>query len=880
MRLTQVRVYTGPSIYAHRPIIRVRLDGGNTQMISREEFHRRLDETLAPFTTISQISEKVKSLVPNGNEIHWADAYGALAVVLQDDRFPEPLCYRVMERAESECQILVETNDPDLGEAAVRFAKGLLQFLYIGDLQQRYADAYDRLGQGVEKFIKHRSEVRTNESVRLLVAAAKSRDIPLVRLVPNSETLVFGQGYRQQRLTRCLSDLSSAISVRIIAYDKSVTSRLLRDSGLPVPRQFVVRTENELAEAVKQIGFPLVVKGSVGAQGYSVTTRILSEEELRRAIKKVQQFKRDVLIEQQIEGDDYRLTVVGGRLVAAARRVSARVIGDGQHSIRELIDIENSRRRSLGAIADWLVPLTINDDANVMLKRQGYTEDSVPCADDIVFLRRMPNLTQGGLSEDVTDIVHPEIASTIERAVRIVGSDMAGVDFITTDITRPLSETNGAILEVNSWPGLRPHYSTLTPPRDVAGAIIGNLFPGDDRGCIPTIAVTGTNGKTTTCRMIRRIFETAGKVVGSSTSTDVVIGGRTVAQGDCSGGRYATMIIKDPTVEVGVFEMARGALIQFGTRLDRYSVGVVTNVTNDHLELENIDSLEAMARVKRLVAEVARDAVVLNADNDLCVAMASHVSAPVWWITRNTENSVVQDHLNKGGHAVIVAERRGQEVLLNCERDTEVEILPTADIPAAMGGLAQVNIENAAAAAAAALATGLEIEAVARALRLFSTSVDDSPGRFNIFETNGIKIILDFAHNVEGLEKLIELIDQLPHPGKRLCFFSLTNSRHRHHYDLVTRVLAGQFDHYVVSDQTPAAKRRSRTEIMDWLMNGLIKAGVNADSVEGTPEVWEGIEMTLRRAEPGDIVFVKSGADAQAYWDYISNFDYSRYTLV
>lgn len=876
MRLLQLNVFAGPSLYAQRPSLRAHLDGGSAGDLAADILVDRIEHSLSSTAALSASLVQIKTLITGSGPIHWADAYGALSIALQEDRFEKPLAYRVSAATnDQEKFIFIETNDPPLGQQSAHFAAELVRVFYDENWDQIRAQASEQLDKAIQDFARIRSAVRLNENNRVLVEAAQKRGVPVLPLVRNSEIMVLGQGHKARRLYQFMADTSSAVGVRVIAHDKVITCQVLREAGVPVPRHFVVRTKDELTHAVEQLGFPLVVKGATSNRGVSVSTGVSTNEQLQIAIKKVQQFKTDIIVEQQIAGEDYRLTVIGGRVAAAARRSAAQVVGDGKSSIGVLIENENHRRRSFDRFANTLVPLRLDDDAMAVLARQGYDGDTIPPTGEAVALRSVGNLSQGGLAEDVTDLVHPDVARVAERAARLVGLDMAGVDIMTTDIRRSLSETDGAILEVNYWPGMRLHYVTPTEPRDIAGAVIDYLFPDDSRGRIPTVAVTGTNGKTTTCRMLRRVFETDGRVVGLCTTDEMIIDGKTIVRDDCAGAGYACMILKDPVVEAGVFEMARGGLIRRGTRVDSYSVGVVTNVTSDHIGLEGIETLKQMARVKRLIAELARDGVVLNADDELCVAMAAHVTAPIWWFTENAGNKVVQTHLRRGGKAVIVTERDGREVLLKCSAETESEIVATADIPATWHGLIRVNVSNAAAAAAAALAAGLEMETVRRALQSFSTQFDDSPGRFNIHEANGITVILDNAHNTDGVKQMSELLERIPQDGKKLCFFATDTSRSQSHCEQVAAALAHQFDHYIISDQTPLAKRRHETEVTDWLSSGLLGAGVAPESIEATTEVWAGIDRVLSMARPGDTVFVKVGADKSAYWNAITGFELS-----
>lgn len=874
MKLNKLDIYPGPNIYAPRPLIRVLMAGGNSGALTAVEFRHRLERILSPPETLS---DALAPLLQDHDEIHWAQAFGALSVVLQDDRSGAPLTCRVRAgRSDHEKMILIECNHPPLGERAVRFAGQLSDKIYDRQWGKGLAGTRARMENDFRSLTRARSAGWLDGNTQLLVDAARKRDIPVMRLATSTNIMTLGQGVNSRRLSQLLSDGTGAVGARVLAHDKLVTAQVLRSAGLPVPRHFRVRTEAEINHAVAQLGFPLVVKGSTVNHGASVTTGVMSEEALRTAIRKVQQFNSAVMIEQQIEGNDYRLTIVDGRLAAAARRNPAQVTGDSQKSIRTLVVEENRRRQEPGPYAGWLRPLQLDEEAISMLAGQGHRPDSVPRAGEKVFLRSVANVSRGGHAEDVTDLVHPDIERMALRAARLVGLDMAGVDVLTTDITRPLALTGGAILEVNLWPGITLHYNTPTPPRDVAGTVIDYLFPHKDRGRIPTIAVTGTNGKTTTCRLLRRILETGGKNVGMCTTDEFVINGQTLIRADCAGGPYPAMIVKNSVVEAGVFELARGALIRQGIYLDEFSVGVVTNVTADHIGVDGINSVEDMARVKRLVAETARDAAVLNADNAYCVAMASNLSAPVWWFTLDHRNALVQEHVRAGGDAVVVVPRNGIDTLLHCHGDTQTEIVAIADIPATWNGLIRVNIANAAAAAAAALAAGIAVDTVGMALRSFSTDPDDSPGRFNFHQASGITVVLDNAHNTDGLNHLADLLARLPHEGRTLCFFSTDISRTRAHYEQVASALAGRFDHYVIADLTPPEKRRHETEIADRLVDGLAKAGVPPQSIETIPEQFEGLGKILAMARTGDAVFVKVGLDSAAYWDFITGFNLSR----
>jgi cyanophycin synthetase len=732
--IRQLQGFAGPSIYARHPVVRVRIDGGGAGALPRALLRERLAALLAPSVELKRARAPIEALFGEADPVHWADAFGALAVALQDDRIGPLLAYRVEggtgdggagddeagERAAgtNERVILIGTNEPPLAEVVAPFAARLTALLYAdgrGESGGGEKSASERLSErSIERvrdeFLTIRSKVRLNINTKLLVEAARKRDIPVMPLVPGRGIMLLGQGRKGRRILQCLADTTSALASRI-AGDKSVINQVLRQAGVPVPRQFVVRSAEELAQAIDHIGFPLVLKGLTGHRGETVTTGIASQAELTRAIDKVRQFRTDVVIEEEIAGEDYRLTVIGGRLVAASRRTPAQVAGDGVSTVRELIERENERREQSGFSVS-LPSLSLDPDVSAVLKRQGHDGGSVVKKGEIVALRSVANLSQGGLSEDVTDHVHSDVKSMAERAAGAIGLDMAGVDIKTTDIRRPLSETKGAILEVNNFPGLRSHYITPTPPRDVAGAVIDYLFPEGGHGRIPTVAVAGTTGAArATCRMLQRIFEAAGYATGVATAGELIIDGRTVLDADHADRCRASALIKDPSVEAAVFEIASAEAIQHGIELESCSVGVALDASKNSASEERNNFDHACGQ--RLVLEIARDGAVLNADDPLCIEMAARASAPVWWFSEDPGNPVIRQHLIGGGSAVVIGANDGRQALLKCSGGEQIEIVATANIRTICEDGGRINIP---AAAAAAFAAGVSIEVIRSAL--------------------------------------------------------------------------------------------------------------------------------------------------------------------
>lgn len=690
---------------------------------------------------------------------------------------------------------------------------------------------------------------RLGPSTAAIVNAARRRRIPILRVTPEDSLVQLGYGVHQKRILASETSYTSAIGVDI-CQDKVLTNHMLRRVGVPVPEGRQVRTAKEAWQVAQEVGMPVVIKPADGNQGKGVSIHLTEKDEITEAFKIARQYGKEVLVERMIQGRDYRLLVVDGELVAAARRDPAQVVGDGEHTVAQLVDLLNQDPRRRPGHSSTLTRIEINEAVELTLDQQCAKLDTIPASGQTVKLRNNCNLSTGGTATDVTDEVHPSNARLAKLAAQILSLDIAGIDMLCQDVSRPLAEQDGAIVEVNAAPGLRMHlYPSAGTPRDVGVPIVEMLYPDNAPSRIPIIAITGTNGKTTVTRLVSHMYDTAHWVVGMTCTDGTYINQELILKGDCSGPKSAQAILLHPHVEVAVLETARGGILREGLAFDQCKVGVVTNVAADHLGMAGIDTLDDLARVKQVVIEaVGRDgAAVLNAEDPLVAEMAAETNAEVIYFSRKSSNHVMCAHLSGGGRGVFVED--GMIVLATGE-DQRVDLVEMARIPFALAGRIPFQVMNALAATAAAWGAGLSPAMIARALTTFETSAQAVPGRFNTFNFNGVEVILDYGHNPAALRALGEAIAALP---ERRTVMSFTLPGDRRDEDLIesTRATLAYVDAYVIYD---SADRRGReiNEVVD-LMCQQLPPDVSCSTAMGQEE---GIHMAWRQVRPGDRLIV------------------------
>ncbi len=663
-----------------------------------------------------------------------------------------------------------------------------------------------------------------------------------------------GYGSKQRRILAAQTDRTGAVA-EAIAQDKQLTRSLLRAMGVPVPEGRPVTDAEDAWKAAQEIGAAVVVKPQYGSQGRGVATDLSTREQVVAAFNACREETSYVMVERFAPGADYRLLVVGNRVVAAARREPAQVIGNGQSTIRQLIDEVNRDPRRGDDHATALSKLKLDSIALGVLGEQGFTPDSVPPAGKQVLIRRNANLSTGGTAADVTDEVHPEVAARVVEAAKMVGLDVAGVDVVALNIGRPLESQGGIVVEVNASPGLRMHVEPSSgKSRPVGEAIIDSMFaPGED-GRIPVVAITGVNGKTTTTRFITHILGTTGLKVGMTCTEGVFIDGRRVDSGDCSGPVSAQAVLSNPMVEAAVLETARGGILRAGLGFDRCNVAVVTNIgEGDHLGLADIDTIEKLAKVKRCIVEAvsAEGYAVLKADDPQVAEMAEYCHGSLIFFAQRADDLTIARHRRGGGRAVYVE----CDTIMFAEGSNAMPLVSLSDVPLTHGGRIGFQVENALASAAAAWALNLPLDVIRAALETFAGDMEKVPGRFNLLEIRGATVIVDYGHNVSSLQAMIEAIDQFPHQRRTAVY---TAAGDRRDVDMIRQgeLLGYAFDRVILYEDH-YVRGRQTGEIMGLLRRGLTSGERTTETQEILGAV-KAVEAALRSVRPGELLLVQA----------------------
>jgi cyanophycin synthetase len=737
----------------------------------------------------------------------------------------------------SQCRLLVEFTEEEVARKALELAAE-----HSLDL------AVEQLPELAELRVLA-EEVRLGPSTGAIVRAAERRGIPARRLT-NGSLVQFGFGARQRRIWAAETDRTSAIG-EAIAQDKELTKTLLSAIGVPVPEGRVAKTVEEAWDAARAIGLPVAVKPRKGNQGKGVSTGLDSEEAVRTAFDIAVAYDGETIVERHLHGADHRLLVIGDRLVAAARREPPSITGDGRSTIAELVAAENLNPLRGDDHSTSLSKLRLDAIGVEHLAEQGLTPESVPLAGQAISLRRNANLSTGGSATDVTDSVHPEVAARAVEAARMVGLDVAGIDIVAPRIDQPLEVTRGAVVEVNAAPGLRMHLEPSSGRgRAVGEALIASMFqPGDDAR-IPIVAVTGTNGKTTTTRCIAHILSRTGLRVGMTCTDGIYVEGRRIDSGDCSGPKSARAVLSHPRVDAAVLETARGGILREGLGFDLCDVAVVTNVgEGDHLGLNGIDEVRDLARVKAVPVRCVstRGAAVLNADDPLVVAMAAQCRGTVVYFSRNAQSAVIAAHRAAGGTAITVID--GQLVIARGRQVTPVARLE--HMPLTLGGRVGFQIDNLLASVAAAHWLGIPVAAIRAGVRSFTSDVSSAPGRFNVLTHQGSTIVLDYGHNASALLALQEALATFSHKRRKVVY---TAAGDRRDVDIrrQAELLAGFFDEiYIYEDQ--CTRGRDSGEILKLMREGFIKASRRPRVLQAAGEM-AAIGAAIARLEPGDLL--------------------------
>ena len=735
-------------------------------------------------------------------------------------------------------------QEADAGRYALKAALEATQALVTGKDKQ-----FD-----LKKHLAALHEIREDEffgpSTWSIVTEAASRGIPYLRL-PHSGMVQFGYGVHQQRISATITGRTGNPGVEM-AGDKALTKAVLDGNGVPVPKGALVRSVEGLKDAVEELGYPLVLKPLDGNHGKGASIGIKTWKEALAGLKAAQVYSEKVIVEQFIEGFDYRMLVIDGKLIAAAKRTPAAVTGDGRRTIKQLIEeVNKDPRRGVGH-AKELTRITVDRHTRRILQSKNLTVDSVLPDGETFYLKSTANISTGGTATDVTDIVHPYNQLLAERVAGIVGLDVCGIDVMTTDIAIPLPETRGAVLEVNAAPGFRMHLApTEGLPRNVAAPVVDMLFPPGAPFRIPIVAVTGTNGKTTTTRLIAHMATAQGFKVGYTTTDGIYIQGQMLEKGDTTGSQSAEFVLRDPTVNFAVLETARGGLLRAGLGFNQCDIAIVTNVAADHLGLRGIHTVEEMAEVKGVLPRTVRPGgyAILNADDDLVYKMSHSLECNVALFSLDEKNPRVLEHVAAGGLGAVY-----EEGYISIYRNSyNLRVDRAADVPITLGGRARFNIENALAATLAGYIQRFPIDDIRRALRTFVPDAATTPGRMNIFRFPDFEVVVDYAHNTAGLSRYGEYLRATPAQRKVGIVAGLGDRRDE---DTITlgRTAGELFDEVILKQETDL-RGRSADDITRLLRQGLTEAKPSIVIDEVTQET-VAVARALEHARPGDHITV------------------------
>ena len=881
MKIVSTNVYVGPNVFAHFRVIRHVIDLGELEKWPTKKLG---DAFMKPMLELLPgLNEHGCSYKePGGFVRRLTDDEGTwlghvmehVAIELQNVA-GSPVTYgrtRSIEGQPGHYNMVFEYKDEAVGLEASALALKFIYSLLPKKLRPEGAPADDwDFAEERDRFIRYAQSRALGPSTASLVEAAEVRDIPWQRL--NRYSLVqFGHGRYQQRIQATTTGFTGNIAVEL-AGDKEETNGILHDLGLPVPQQRIVRSATDAVRAAKRIGYPVVLKPLSGNHGRGVSINLKNDEEVRVGFEKAREHGRTIIVETYIEGFDHRLLVVNGELVAAAKREPGHVVGDGKHTIAQLVDIVNEDPRRGVGHEKVLTRLEFDHQAERLLQKIGYGEDTVPKKDEVVYLRSTANLSTGGTALDVTDIIHPDNRDMAIRAVKAIGLDIGGVDFLTSDITLSYREAGGAICEVNAGPGFRMHVAPSEgTPRDVAGPVIEMLFPPDKPTRVPVAAVTGTNGKTTTTRMLAHILKMTGFTVGMTSTDGVYIDGKLSVAGDMTGPKSAQMVLRDPAIDAAVMETARGGMLRGGLGFRRCNVAACLNVAADHLGLRGIETLEQLAEIKRVPIEIAQDAVVLNADDSLCLQMADYTEAEkLCYVTMNPSHSLVKQHIRAGGQAFVLEQAMNGHMITIYDGEAHTPLLWTHLIPATIEGRAMHNVQNAMFAAALAYNMDISIEDIQHGLRTFDSTFFQAPGRMNIYDEHPFKVILDYAHNAAAVKAICGLVDRFDIEGKRIAVLAAPGDRRDQDVFDIASEAAGHFDHYICRCDD---NRRGRgpDEVAVMLKNRLLEQDVHADAIEVIPDEQEATRRALEIADANDLVLIL-GDNVKRTWKQIIYFN-------
>jgi cyanophycin synthetase len=883
MKIISSNVYVGPNVYAHFPVIRHVVNLGILEQYPSVKLGTAFIDGLNAALPGLQ-KHGCSHGVPGGFVRRLTENDGTWMAHIWEHVILELQCMAGTEVSfgktrgtgvEGQYNLVFQYMQRDVGKEASKLARKLLVSLIPKEIQAqldtKLQDDFN-FSNELADFIHYAQRKELGPSTQSLVNAAEERNIPWLRL--NQYSLVqFGHGKYQQRIQATITSQTNHIAVEI-SCDKEETHQLLNDLGLPVPQQRMVYSEQQAIKAAERIGYPVVVKPLNANHGRGVSINLNSKEQIVAAFHyaKEHSTSRAILVESFLSGLDHRMLVVNGELVAVAKRVPGHIVGDGKHTITELIETVNQDPRRGVGHEKVLTKLELDTQALRLMAEAGYSEDDILPEGEIFFLRSTANLSTGGTAIDMTDVCHPDNKAMAERAINAIGLDVGGVDFLTADITKSYKNIGGGIVEINAAPGFRMHVAPSEgKPRDVASKVMDMLFPPASPTRIPIAAITGTNGKTTTSRMLAHILKTAGHVVGMTSTDGVYVDGHLTVKGDMTGPVSSQIVLRDPSVDIAVLETARGGILRAGLGYRDSDVSACLNVQPDHLGMKGIDTLGQLAEIKRVVVEVANNTAVLNADDLQCLKMAEHTKAKyICYVTVNPGHSLVRQHIRAGGRAVVLEHGINGEMITIFDNGAHIPLLWTHLIPATLEGKATHNVQNAMFAAALAYSLGESIEDIKHGLRTFNTTFFQAPGRMNVYDEHPFKVILDYAHNPDGIRYMSELASKLEVKGKRIVVIAGPGDRRDSDLNDIAKAAAGHFDIYICKADDDR-RGRGHDEVPTLIANVLKEQNIDESNIIIIPDEVAAIDKALAMAAQNDLVMIFGDAVTRC-WKQVINF--------
>ncbi|WP_438024253.1 cyanophycin synthetase [Sorangium sp. So ce233] len=848
MRIITIRTLQGPNVFASWPVLRMTLDLEDLSETSSAQVPGFVDRLLALLPGLAEhhcSRGKPGGFVERLREgTYWGHIIEHVALQLSEPAgIGVTYGKTVYAGAPGLYDVVVEFEN----EPAMRLLLEAAFELVTAVLEGKPYDVASRVAEAAQVA----EETALGPSTRAVVKAAEKRGIPWSRL--NDESLlVFGYGKHRRFVQATTSCNTSFVAVEI-AGNKQLTKELLERAGLPTPRGVVVRTAGEAARALGELRAPVVVKPLDGNQGKGVSLNLWTEAQVREAFDIAREVRSRVLVEEMVSGRNYRVLVVNGRVVAASERLPAHVVGDGQRTVAELIELENQNPLRANGHNGVLTKIVVDDVVRAGLVKQGRSLDEVPAPGERFFLRESVNLSTGGIARDVTDEIHPDTARLCERAARAIDLDICGIDLVADDIAQPLGR--GAIIELNAAPGIRMHeHPSEGKPRDVGGAIVEMLYPPGTPSRIPILSITGTNGKTTTTRMVGHILGATGATVGMTTTEGIYVGGRCIESGDTTGPGSARTILFDPTVDIAVLETARGGIVRRGLGYDWSDVGIMTNIGPDHLGQDGIESVDDLLWIKMVVAERVREGgtLVLNAEDPLLAAVPEHrrmtkLARNIVFFSLDPSNAVLRDHVARGGTGYTL--RDG--AIVELQRGVELRIIRAADIPATFAGAALFQVANAMAAIAACRAQGVMVETIQSSLRTFEACTKNS-GRMNLYQLDDNYVLIDYGHNPGAFRATCALAAQWE--GRRITgIVSLPGDRSNALLEACACEIAEGGFHRIIAKDDGDRRGRAPGEVPT-LLHRVVKEVKPAQLCQVVPGEREAIEHALATAEPGEVI--------------------------